>query len=70
MATGRGDGVERGLICHACDAPIDGEPAGRGLLVFPRGDDLEVEEPALCARCAHAIGIVALWRWEEEEEGG
>lgn len=70
MGTRQGDGVELKATCHACDAPIEGEPAGRGLFVFPRGDDVELEEPVLCARCAHAIGMVALCRWEEEEEGG
>jgi hypothetical protein len=58
------------LECHACNAPIDGEPAGRGLLVFPRGDGVVYEEPPLCRDCAHAIGMVALWRFAEEEDGG
>ncbi len=58
------------LTCHACDAPIEGEPAGRGLLVFVRGDQVEHEEPPLCERCAHAISMTALYRWEIEEEEG
>jgi hypothetical protein len=58
------------LTCHACNTPIHGEPAGSGLLVFPRGDRVHYEEPPLCAQCAHAIGVTALWRWAEEEEGG
>ena len=56
--------------CHACDAEIEGEPAGHGLLVFPRGDDVVREEPPLCERCALAIGMTALWGFAEDEEEG
>jgi hypothetical protein len=56
--------------CHACGDAIEGEPAGRGLLVFPRGDGVEYEEPPLCERCALAVGITALYRFAEEEEEG
>lgn len=58
------------LRCDACDGPIEGEPAGRGLLLFPRGDEVLREEPPLCERCALAIGMTALMRWEMEEEDG
>jgi hypothetical protein len=57
-------------ICDACGAPITGEVAGRGLLLFPRGDGVAREEPPLCDSCALAIGITALWRFAEEEEEG
>ncbi len=56
--------------CHVCDEPIGGEPGGKGLLVFPRGDTAVYEEPLLCGRCAHAIGMTALWRFAAEEEEG
>lgn len=56
--------------CDVCDDPIVGEVGGRGLLVFPRGDDVEYQEPALCDRCAHAIGATALFRLYAEEEDG
>lgn len=57
-------------ICHACDTPIEGEPASRGFLLFLRGDRTHIERPPLCERCAHAIGITAMWRyWLEEDEG-
>jgi hypothetical protein len=56
--------------CHACDTPIEGEPAGHGFLLFPRGERPKIERPPLCERCADAIGITALWRyWLEEDEG-
>lgn len=64
---GYGEGAP---VCHVCDEPLEGEPGGRGLLVFPRGDDVLHEEPLLCHGCAHAIGITALWRFAEEEEEG
>lgn len=58
------------VTCHACDAPIEGEAPARGLLLFVRGDAVEREEPPLCARCAHAIRMTALSRWEIEEDEG
>ena len=62
--------LDKGDACDACGQAIEGEPSGKGLLVFPRGDTVHYEEPPLCARCAHAIAWTALWRWAEEEEGG
>jgi hypothetical protein len=56
--------------CDACDAVIEGEPAGRGLYVWTRGDEVRFEEPPLCARCATAIGVTALAQWSVEEEEG
>jgi hypothetical protein len=64
------DGGSAPIRCHACESPIEGEPAGLGLLVFPRGDGVHYEEPPLCLRCAHAIGVTALWRFAAEEEEG
>lgn len=58
------------LICDACGNAIEGAPAGHGLLLFPRGDEVRREEPPLCPRCALAIGVTALMRFVEEEEEG
>ncbi|TKC97060.1 hypothetical protein [Polyangium fumosum] len=58
------------LRCDACSEPIEGEPAGRGLYVWTRGDEVRYEEPPLCAQCATAIGITALATWSVEEEEG
>lgn len=55
--------------CHVCDAPIEGEPAGRGLLVFSRGDRLDTEEPALCESCSRSVSNSAyqrFWLFEGE----
>jgi len=43
---------------------------GRGLLVWARGEERRYEEPELCPRCASAIGVTALHRWEIEEDEG
>lgn len=64
------DSADGSLACDACGGEIDGEPAGSGLLLWVRGDNVEHEEPPLCAKCAHAIGMTALLRWEMEEDDG
>jgi len=56
--------------CDACGKKVQGEPAGRGLYVWARGDESRYEEPPLCARCANAIGLAALAQWELEEDDG
>jgi hypothetical protein len=56
------------LVCDACSKPIDGEPAGSGLYVWTRGDEVRYEEPPLCEKCANAIGLAALAQWEIEED--
>jgi hypothetical protein len=58
------------LRCDVCDDPIEGEPTGRGLYMWTRGDEVRFEEPALCARCSTAIGVTALAAWDVEEEEG
>jgi hypothetical protein len=59
------------LHCDWCGEPIEGEPAGHGLLMWRRGDDMRLdEEPALCVRCSTAIGVTALVVRNVEEEGG
>lgn len=56
--------------CDVCERALDGEPAGRGLLLTTRGDEVRYEEPALCATCATAIGLRAHLDDEIEEEEG
>jgi hypothetical protein len=57
-------------FCDACDAPLEGEPEGRGLFMWTRGEEQRFEEPGLCRRCATAIGVTALAAWGVEEEEG
>lgn len=66
----RGAGSATELRCDVCDEPIEGEPSGRGLYMWTRGDEVRFEEPALCARCSTAIGVTALAAWDVEEEEG
>jgi hypothetical protein len=58
------------LHCDQCGEVIDGEPSGRGLYMWTRGDERRFEEPALCTRCSVAIGVTALAAWNVEEEDG
>lgn len=66
----RKESHEEALECDACGVEIEGEPAGRGLLLFVRGDDVLREEPPLCEKCALAVSMTALARWESDEEDG
>lgn len=54
--------------CDACGAPLEQEAFGRGLLFWSRGGELRWEEPGLCERCAHVIGMAALRVFEQEDE--
>jgi hypothetical protein len=55
------------LVTEEDDGPLT---RGRGLLLWTRGDERRYEEPHLCPRCASAIGVTALHRWEIEEDEG
>ncbi len=56
-------------VCDVCGAEIGGEPAGRGLLIWSRGEERRVEEPALCKACAHAITAAGgMWWLDGDEE--
>jgi hypothetical protein len=57
------------FVCDGCGKAVEGEPAGHGLYVWTRGEEVRYEEPPLCGRCANAIGLVALAQWELEEDG-
>jgi hypothetical protein len=59
----------RSYECDACGKRFEGEPTGRGLYIWTRGDEVRYEEPPLCERCADAVGLAALAQWEVEEEG-
>ena len=56
------------LRCDACSEPIDGEPAGVGVYLWARGDDVRSEDAPLCAACATAIGMTALGVDEDDGE--
>ena len=56
------------FACDACGEQFHGPPAGSGLLLWTRGEELRLEEPPLCEECAMKITIGALIKWESEEE--
>jgi hypothetical protein len=66
------------IRCDACNRLIESEgadgdgfsPAGEGVYLWARGDEVRFERAPLCGRCASAIGMTALARWEIEEEEG
>jgi len=70
MQARRADAEATEIVCDVCDEAIEGEPEGRGLYVWTRGDEVRYEEPALCERCATAIGVTALAAWKLEDEEG
>ena len=69
LATGTRHG--RRYECDKCGKWFDGEPAGAGLFLWTRGDEVRYEEPPLCETCASEITVGALVKWdsEDEEEG-
>jgi predicted RNA-binding Zn-ribbon protein involved in translation (DUF1610 family) len=58
----------RGYDCDACGKWFEGEPAGAGLFLWTRGDEVRYEEPPLCETCATEITVGALLKWEAEGE--
>ncbi len=58
----------RSYDCDMCGERFDGEPAGSGLFMWTRGDEVRFEEPPLCQGCAENVTLDALTRWEVEEE--
>lgn len=69
LATGARHG--KSYECDACGRSFEGEPAGAGLFLWTRGDEVRYEEPPLCEDCASEITVGALVKWdaEDDEEG-
>lgn len=70
LARSRDEASVEPRSCDACDEPIDGEPAGRGLFLTTRGAEVRFDEPSLCGACAVAIGLRIKLEAEIEEEEG
>lgn len=58
------------VSCDACGEPIEGSPAGSGLFLWTRGDEVRYEEPPLCERCAYAIAVGGTLQLGSEDEEG
>jgi hypothetical protein len=54
--------------CDMCGQSFEGAPAGSGLLLWTRGEEVRYEEPPLCERCSRQLLLGALMRWAEDEE--
>jgi hypothetical protein len=64
------DDSEKEVVkCDSCGESITGSPAGAGLFLWTRGDEVRYEEPPLCEQCAYAIAVGGMLQWEGEEEG-
>jgi hypothetical protein len=48
------------FVCDACGRSCDGPPAGSGLFIWSRGDEVRYEEPPLCEACAVGVSLQAL----------
>jgi len=59
---------ERALSCDACGEEIEGAPAGSGLFLWTRGEEVRFEEPPLCERCAYAIAVGGSLQMELDDE--
>jgi hypothetical protein len=61
----------RGYDCDSCGQHFEGEPAGSGLFIWSRGEEVRYEEPPLCEECASKVTLGALltFEGEGEEEG-
>jgi hypothetical protein len=56
--------------CDQCGGSFEGQPAGSGLFIWTRGDEIRFEEPPLCDECALAVSTCAVLMWQlaDEEE--
>ena len=48
------------FVCDACGRTSAGPPAGSGLFIWSRGDEVRYEEPPLCEECAIGVSLQAL----------
>ena len=65
----REDGRTEVVRCNVCNRRIHGRPAGSGLLLWTRGDEVHFDSPPLCERCAATVGIAAWAQWELDDGG-
>ena len=63
------DDAKPPVRCDACGEEIEGVPAGSGLFLWTRGEEVRYEEPPLCEQCAYAIAVGGTLQMDVEEEG-
>jgi hypothetical protein len=54
--------------CDSCGDAIEGPPAGSGLFLWTRGEEIRYEEPPLCERCAYTIAVGGMLQWQGDED--
>lgn len=59
---------QRQFECDICGETFEGRPAGSGLFMWHRGDEMRFEQPPLCEDCANRITIGALFQWSQDDE--
>jgi hypothetical protein len=57
------------LLCDSCGSRIEGEPAGSGLYLWTRGDEVRFEEPPLCEACVSTITLGVCLDTDFSDEG-
>lgn len=57
--------------CDGCGERVPGHPAGSGLFLWSRGDEVRYEEPPLCEGCAERLGLLGELHFAhlEDDEG-
>lgn len=70
-ATGDSCAPAAAYECDLCGASFTGRPAGSGLLMWSRGDEMRFEEPPLCESCGEQLVLGALFNWSQgfDDEG-
>jgi len=54
--------------CDLCGETFEGPPAGAGLLIWTRGEEVRCEEPPLCEDCGAELLLGAMLRYADDEE--
>jgi hypothetical protein len=68
VTAGRTRLPEAQFQCDMCGESFAGPPAGSGLLLWTRGNEVRYDEPPLCEHCAGRVTIGALMQWMADEE--
>jgi len=63
--------ASEGFECDVCGQHFSTLPAGSGLFIWTRGEEVRYEEPPLCEVCAAKVTAGALITFDpgDEEEG-
>jgi hypothetical protein len=58
------------FVCDVCGRTLEGMPAGSGLFIWTRGEEVRYENPPLCDECAPRVTVAALGFWDHDEDEG